>query len=124
MGVRAQLLEVVKPTLPKAWKIVPFQTNLDTIDTPTVMFKIKTIERLPAAPQSSHLVTFTLTVIEPKDSGEKAEDSVEDDLDKVVFALDAAPSIRRATATRVVYNDRNPAYDIEIEVVTQKEIAP
>ena len=118
MSVRAQLANDIKPHLPKKWKVVPYQTNLDTVDVVTVMLKLSTVERTPAAPLASHTVTFTMTVIEPVTTPGDADDAVDDDLDDLLFALDATENLIWSTATRVTYNDRNPAYDIDLEVVT------
>ena len=120
MSTRQVLLDALKPQLPKRWKLVPYQTNLDTVDVVTVMFKIKTIGRTPAAPRVNHTVTFTVTIIEPKDTPGTSDDALDDELDDLLFALDATDDLVWRSATRVTYNATNPAYDIDLDVITAK----
>jgi hypothetical protein len=125
MNLRELIKAQVEPLLPakRKWRVIPYQDNLDVVDAPTAMFKIKTIVRTPEAPRNNHTVTFVMTVIEPTADSKRGEDLLGVDIDDFLFALDTVKNLVWTKAERVVYNASNPAYDIDIEVVTQKEVS-
>src|SRR5690606_33798741 len=62
---REALVEQLKPALPKDWKFVEHQRNLDRLAQTTVVLKQESIAKLTAAPLHWLHVTFTITIIDP-----------------------------------------------------------
>jgi hypothetical protein len=122
-NVRTAVIDMLKPLLPKTWKLVPFETNLDELSpkTPVVVLKLQSIERHPSAPQGVRLVTYVLTIVEPKIEPGPADDALDDDLIRLLQAIDLLPGIQAGKATRVVSGD-HPAYDIDLTFSTLKEM--
>ena len=119
--IRAQLATQLKPLLPRAWKIVDHQTNLDVLDNPVVMLKQQSIRRAPAAPQGAHIVSFTVTVVAPQTDLQRAEDALDEKVDTLIHALDANQSLNWTDAEKVLFQDSYLAYDITLEVISRKD---
>lgn len=112
----------LKPLLPRTWKIVPVQRNLDALSRVTVMLKQQKISKEPSAPLSHHLLDFIVTVICPNTDVATAEVKLDDQVDDLIFAIDATKNVRWTDATKVVFgNAEYPAYDITVQVLSQKK---
>ena len=119
---RNQVVDTLKPMLPRNWTWYSYRTNLDTFVNPVVVLTMQTIERHPDAPQGSLLVSCTLTVLEPKTTPGKSDDDLEDKVLDLTMAIDKAPAIHWERAERVIANnDRNPGYDISIQLAILKK---
>ena len=112
-NLRAAVTDALKPILPTDWKLVSYQTNLDTISQPVVVLKLETVERHPQAPNGARLITYTLTVIEPKTAPGPADDALDHKLVVLLDAIDATPGLRWSKAQRVA-TDTNPAFDVSL----------
>ncbi|SEM73404.1 hypothetical protein [Cryobacterium luteum] len=116
---RHVLAELLKPLLPLAWRIVPYQVTLDSPATVVVMLKQTRIERTAAAPQGAHDIGFTVTISSPHDDFEKAEDALDDQVNTLIHALDGL-GIAWTTAEKVLDGTRL-AYDITLTLISKKE---
>jgi hypothetical protein len=116
---RHALADVLSPLLPAAWKIVPYQRNLDTLDTTIVMFKQAAIRPLPAAPIRLLQVDMTITVISARSDLPRAEDELDDDTLALCVALDEL-GILWTEANKVLWNDQHLAWDIAVQLEASK----
>lgn len=112
-SIRAAVIDALKPLLPSSWKLVAYQTNLDSISQPVVVLKLEEVQRHPAAPQGARLITYTLTIIEPKTAPGPADDSLDTNLVLLLEAIDATPGLNWSSAKRVA-TDTNPAFDVSL----------
>jgi hypothetical protein len=122
---RAHLMEALKPLLPSSWKLLPYFTNLDVQTGVVAMLVLESVERAPANPQGSHVVSFTLQLREPKTDPSRREDSLDSSFDDLVYALDRVPGLWWSKAERVIHgNEGNEslAFDIALSVLTEKNI--
>jgi hypothetical protein len=119
---RHALQKALKPLCPRRWKFIPYQRNLDTLSTTVVMLKQNDFEALPAAPHSTLLVGFTVTIVTPLTDPEKAEDALDDDVVALLHAMDAA-GFAWTKATKVLFDDAHLAYDIDLTITTEKKVA-
>lgn len=122
MTVRSDLAALLKPLLPKTWKIVPFAEDYTVGTHHVVMLVPQTITRAPEAPMGVLRHTYNVIVIEPKTDPEKAEDSLDDAVGQLLHAIEVTPGIGFSEATRTVWNDSNPSWDISMSVYSQKEV--
>ena len=120
MTARAQLAAAIAPLLPTDWQLIPYQDSLDTLSSVVVMLKLENIEKGPTAPIGSYLTNFTVTIADPSTDPEKAEDRLDGDVISLLAALDAINFTLWRTATKVMFNNNNLAYDIAVSVVTNK----
>lgn len=119
--VRKALEAQLKPLLPRTWRIVPYQRNLDTIAHTTVMFKQTAIDKLPQAPQGVLIVDLTLTIISHFTDTVKAEDDLDDAVLELCLAMDANPHVIYGRADKVMFDDTHLAYDITIQTTARKD---
>jgi hypothetical protein len=117
MAVRKYVVDSVKPLLPRSWRFIEQQQNLDVIDRVTVILMLQDIAPAPAAPRGALLARYTLTLIEPKTDPARAEAALDDLILDLVQALAGVPNLVWTTATRALFGE-NQAYDITLEVTT------
>lgn len=117
---RHALDAALKPLLPVTWRIVPYQRNLDTLDTTTVMFKQNAMRHLPAAPLGAIQVDMTVTIITDLTDPEASEDALDADVLALVVAFDDL-GILWTEARKVGWNEQHIAYDIDIQLEATKE---
>jgi len=125
VNLREFVTDKLQPLLPPSWRLIPFTRKLDVIVQPVVMLNLQTVTRLQSAPQSHRLVSYTLTIIEPKADPKLSADSLDDELIDLLNAIDELENFSWKTATRVVFGEAPEpvlqAYDIALEVPIQKE---
>jgi len=120
--VRDQLATALKPLLPKAWRIIPYTTNLDTVDGVTLMMRQTRIEKAPNS-QGNHQVTLVLTVIDPHTDPQRAEDALDEEVGQLLYAFLPIEWLNWTVAERVVFGELNHAYDITLTLYTKaKEV--
>jgi len=112
-NVRTAVTDALTPLLPKTWKLVPHTTNFGVISQPVVVLKLEEVKRHPDAPNGARLISYTLTIIEPKTEPGPADDALDTKLLLLLAAIDKAPGIAWSTAKRVV-TDTNPAFDVTL----------
>lgn len=122
INVRNDLIGKIKPLLPKAWRLIPYGTNLDTLDTTCVMVTIQSIERHPAAPMSHRLYSATFTILQPLTAPGRADDALDDDVIDLLNAIDQLKNVKWTKAERGLGNNgNNLGFDITIEVPYGKD---
>ncbi len=116
-GARAVLVEGIRPLLPRRWKLHPYSGAPDAINQATVWVSLRSIEKMPEAPQSRWLnTTFTVTIASSKASITEADEDLDDLVLDLFAAIDALPMVKRAGAERVAVNDTYLGFDITVEV--------
>lgn len=118
---RQYLAGELKPLLPKGWKIVPHAVALDTISEPVVKLQQVSVQPTASAPLSFHTVTIAVIIISPITNADNAEDSVDEMVNELLFALDEIPSLSWTEATKDLYGDSNLAYRVDIEINIEKK---
>jgi len=119
VSIRKQLQEALEPYLP-GFKVIPNSRNVDVPDRPFVQLTLMEIVKLPAAPLGRHEANFTVTVVTPLTTPNKAEDDLDAAVGDLVNAIDAIEWLDWETAKKVLYGDRHLAYDVTVKAVTTK----
>ena len=122
MTARKQLEVQLRKLIPKAWRLIAYQDSLDAISNVTVMLKQESITKAPAAPQGAHIVTYTVTLIDPATDPKKAELALDENVNDLLYKLDTVEWLTWSRAEKVLFADFNMAYDISVEVITRKAI--
>lgn len=118
----ATLSTAIKPLLPTGWKLVGYEDTIDEPDTTTVVLKLRSVQRLPAAPRGAYLTEWVVTVISSHSDPEKADPGLFDGLINFLDDLDTADGLDWlgwTTAQKVIDSGRL-AYDITIQTTTTK----
>lgn len=121
MSVRDQLVSLLTPQLPAGWRLVKYQRNLDTIDAVTVMFKQATIKNTPEAPRGTYTYGYVITLIDPATDPERAEVSLDDNVETLWKVLESSSSLHPTLATKAKFSDTNLCYDIDLEILARKD---
>lgn len=123
MSTRTDLATQLKPLLPRTWKIVPEQRNIDVLTKPLVMLKQLRIEPGKDLPQDHHWVTFVLTIVSPHQDPALAEDQLDDSVAELLFAVDALPHLSWLSAEKVSFQDSYIAYDVTLKAIDHSQRA-
>lgn len=121
LSVRDQLTQALGVVLPSGWRLVPWQGNLDGLDSPTVMLKQVGIKNAPSAPQGVYVFSYVLTVIEPTTDPERAEPLLDDEVETLWAVLDRMSWIDPQEAKKVLFQEACLAYDITADIITEKD---
>jgi hypothetical protein len=121
MSVRSQLEEALRAVIPTAWKLIPYQDNVDTLDAPLVMFKQSTITKAPEAPRGAYLFNYVITLVNDQTDPQKAENALDDDVETLFAILDGLRAMVPMEATKVLFQDTYMAYDITLKILTRKD---
>jgi hypothetical protein len=120
-SARKHLADTLSELLPKKWKLIPQQDNFDAITDPVVMLSQTRISPSAQAPLAVHDVEFEVGIIDPSQVPSIAEDSLDTEVDTLLFALETIPTLAWTGAERVVYDQRYQGWKITIVVTTKKE---
>lgn len=124
MSVRSQLEATLKPLLPKRWKLIPYQDNVDELETTTVMFKLLRMENATETPISAFKFTFAITVVEPGNDMVKVEAALDDHVEDLWQLLEKKiPWTKPTLAEKVGFGDpvTNIGFDITTEALFEKQ---
>ena len=113
VDLRKNTLALIKPLVPKTWKLQPFAGFPDVIDRVTLALKLDSIKPSTKA-NGLWEVGYTLTVAEPKTAPGPSDDSLDESVMTLCQALDLVPELAFTGATRVAVSDTNPGYDLAI----------
>lgn len=118
-SIRKQLHDALAPHLPGV-KLVPSSRALDTLDRKVVQISLMELSRLPEAPLGKHRATFTVTVVTPLTTPQRAEDELDALVGDLVQAIDGIDWLSWESARKVLYSDRYLAYDVTVFAVAEK----
>lgn len=113
---RKQVATLLRPIIPRAWKLVTSDRAVDLTKTMTVQIKQRRIIRTPQAPNGAHDIEFVLTVTSPHMDLDKAEDQLDTAVNVLIHAIDEA-GIKWTNADKVANEDRL-AYDITLTLTS------
>ena len=119
MSARSDLASALKPHLPKRWMVVRADRPIDEIVVPTLMISQRTIEPAPNA-AGNHLVTFRLTIMDPHDDENAAEDALDDEVDDLLFALDQVDGLWWTEAQKLTAQGKR-AYQITLKAASARK---
>lgn len=123
MSIRADFADM----LTAAWadipalagvRVIATERELDDIQTPTALIRLKTLARASYAPQSHRDVGVLLTLISPHIDADRAADELDDLTAAALDYLDT--TCRNEGASIVGYGDRLAA-DIPLTLTASKE---
>lgn len=124
VSARAALHAALVTLLPPDVVIVAYSRQIDPPAKSTVMLRLDSVR--PSTSSSGHLdYEFALVLIAATTDTGPADDELEDLLSDVLFALekDHGLAVVWTEATRSVYGDTNPAFEVPLVVTTAKESA-
>ena len=122
MSARAQVTAAIDAAMPDGVDVVGYARQIDPPARSTVMVRIDEVTRPAGLPTGCRAYKFALVCIAAStDPGGPADDELDGLLEDVLHALDVAPDLTWETASRAVYNDTNPAYEVVLTVHTIKE---
>jgi len=112
--IRKSLTDQLSQALPSNWKIYPFVPSLDQVPPRQVVgiLNLKSVTKLPAAPNSHREAHYIFSVIVPSTDPEKREDNLDDALIDFLGAVDDLPSLYWDSAERGVYQSGYVGFDI------------
>src|SRR4051812_24107006 len=90
MSAYADMKAAIESVLPDGWKFTAYEPLEDIPDVTGVTMKIRSVRRLPAAPNAKFQVDWVLTITSPYTSRESADPQLFDDLIEFLTALDEA----------------------------------
>lgn len=118
-SIRKQLTDKLTPLLPGI-KIIPSSRNVDVPSKPFAQITLMEFQRLPEAPVGNHLVQFTVTIVTPLTTPQLAEDNLDALVADLVYGIDQLDNIYWTEAKKVVFSERNLAYDVTVFAVSEK----
>lgn len=119
-SIRKQLSDALAPHLPGV-KIVAASRSLDKLTGPTAQLTLREFTRLPDAPIGKHKAEFTVTVITPLVTPQRAEDDLDALVADLVHGIDQIDWLSWESARKVIYADTHLAYDVTVFAVTEKK---
>lgn len=119
MGIRAEFADAIRAQLPEGPEVIDHARALDAITDPVVMLERTTVAK-PANAMAGYLATFTVHVISPVIGRDTADDALDDALDVVLLALDGISFCHWDTATRSVFLESYPSFQVNVQTITTK----
>jgi hypothetical protein len=98
--------------------VIATESELDELDRPTALIRLRSIGRGPVAPMSTRVVSLLLTLISPHVDADRAADQIEELGDAALDYL--GPRYLHDLAEVVGYGDRL-ALDIPLSITFAKE---
>jgi hypothetical protein len=117
VSARAEFAAALVEHMSTPLRVIDHARSLDAITAPVVMLERTTIAKAPNA-QGSFWVTYTIHVIAPQIDPERQDDALDDAVDIVVVALNAIDFCNWSAATRSVFLDSWPSFQIAVETVS------
>lgn len=119
VSIRAEFAEAIREALPDDLDVIDHAKSLDAIAAPVLMLE-RTVVAKPANAMGGYLTTFVVHVISPVIGRDTADDALDDALDVALVALDRITFCNWTTATRSVFLESYPSYQIQVQTVTEK----
>lgn len=124
MTARSELTALLIPLLPRDWKFVPNNRNIDVTSTPVLRLSQQSIQRHPTSPNSKLLVTFNLQIIAPGTDLARVEDDLDELVGLLLLVLETLPPAVAwsGPADKVLTSQDggNLAYDVPLTITVNK----
>jgi len=113
------LTEVIAVLEPLTWPVLGRLP--DNITGITLAVTVANVEHNPQLPMKCRDWTLNVLVLSPLQDPEQADLELEDALDQVLDAVDAAQPLRWTTSERVVLDEKYNAHRISVVITMQPE---
>lgn len=120
MTARDEVVTALRAVLPAEVIVLAYARDIDPPTKPTVMVRIDEV-RPSAAPQAFRQYTFAVLVIASQTVSGPADDELDALLEDVLFAIDSSGLLTWQQATRATFEDKFPAYQVDLLVTITKE---
>lgn len=125
MSVYSDLKTALEGIKPEGWKITAYEPLSELPDVTSLTMKVRSVRRLPAAPDGAYQVEWVLTVTSSVPSRETADPTLFDELIDFLIALDTEPDLSWlgwTGAEKTVGDDlERLAYDITLITHSSKD---
>lgn len=127
MSIYGDMKTAIEGLKPAHWKFLDHEPSVDPLPDATMLtLRVRTVSRLPAAPQGAYQVTWVLTITSGYTQRQQADPQLFDDLIDFLNALDEAPDLSwlawTGAAKGNIDDERDRlVYDIDLIHTTQKE---
>jgi len=112
MSMRSAAVDALTGVLPNTWTIVDDERSINTINKPTAIVSVRTIEPSEFAPLSKLIVTIALIVLSPHTDSKASEDQLDTLLVEALTGINQLPNLTWSTATKIVHLERFMGYEI------------
>ncbi|RPE75200.1 MULTISPECIES: hypothetical protein [unclassified Frondihabitans] len=116
VDLRKFVIDSLKPLVPAKWDWYDYTAAFEQLPRTTVRLTLQSIEKMPEAPNSKRLVTYTMTIVDPSDNPSSREGSLDDALVLLLAAIDDTRDFKWSRATQVNADNAYLAYDIDISI--------
>lgn len=99
------LRQALRAALPQSWKVGDFVPVGTRVDRTTVSVWANALAHLPAAP-AGYLLDLTVAILTPHQDPQRADDALDDAVQKVLAVLWTLPSVQVTAAERQATNDQ------------------
>ena len=97
--------------------VIPYARDIDPPSKPTVMVRLDEVR--PSGAATTWNCRFGLVLVTPQTTAGPADEELEGFLIDVLFALVQAEGLSWTNATRAIYNESNPAFEVACDYTAQ-----
>lgn len=120
MSARDLVETDLRKGIPKKWKLIPAQGNIDTPSETTLLLKLMSLTNSKEAPKAAYEFTFVVTIVEPGQDILRVERVLDDHVEDLWQAIEAVSHLNPEKAEKVALGDLI-AYDITFTALYKKE---
>lgn len=120
MTARTEVVAALTAVLPSDITILPYSRSIDPPYQSTVMVRVDEV-RPSVQPQAFREYKFAVLVIAKHATFGAADDELDSLLEDVLLAIDKSTLLTWQLATRASFEEKYPAYEVEIAVTVKKE---
>ena len=120
MTARNEVVTLLDGILPTDVDVIAYARNIDPPKRSTVLVRVDEVVPNPL-PQVWRGYRFALVLVAAKTDAGPADDELDGLLEDVLHAIDTSDTITWDKASRAVYQDTNPAYEVVLNVPFSKE---
>lgn len=117
MSARTELATALSAGLPSSYRVVGFNSTLDSVAKPTVMVWQQTLTRPDDFGLQRVNVTLNLWVLVGQQNSGNADNALDTALEKVLGALQPIDWVEWTTAERGVFAEKFHGYQVTVEAV-------
>lgn len=112
MSARDLVQQALRAGMPKRWKLIPAQDNIDTPDRTTILLKLQSLENSKAGPRAAYEYTFVATIVEPGSDILRVERTLDDHVEDLWQLIEKESNLSPVKAEKVAVNDGLLGYDV------------
>lgn len=124
-SVREVVRDELRARVPRSWRIIDWQTEVDQLDSLTLVLSVSRMRRAAEAPMGAYDVTVTVTLVSPQsDNLRRAEGELEDALGELVPIIEDAFGMGWDEASKSLYAEKYLAWDIPVHYIASRSTTP